>query len=243
MDSLPSSPPHTTPTLKQNRLSPFKTTRNQLSLTPDSLLYTTKIRSKEQPILRHPRKTNPIVWCAAIICMIFSLLVIFFGITTLIVYLAIQPKSPVFDAPAASLSPIYFNPPRSIDGEITFIANFSNPNRKLNVRFEYLYIELYFSESLAATQLLQPFSQRPGEARLVSVHLQSSLVYPPPSLVMELQEQQQRNRIVYKIRGTSRVRVETGLLHYSYWLHAECQLDMTSPPNGVLITRNCRTKR
>ncbi|KAL9147132.1 hypothetical protein ABFS82_13G154700 [Erythranthe guttata] len=243
------SPTHTTdsPTIKQSKLSPLYQIvlpkNHHQNLTPDSLLYISKFRSKEKPILRHPRKTKPIVWCAAIICMIISILIIFSGIATLIVFLAVQPRNPAFDAASASLGAITFNPPQSINGDVTIVANISNPNKKLSVRFEYLFVELYFSENLAASQLLQPFSQKPGESRLVTIHLLSSLMYPPPSVAMELQQQEQRNRVAFTVRGTFKVKVKMGSIRYSYWLHGECQLEMTSPPNGVLITRSCRTKR
>ncbi|KAK6149451.1 hypothetical protein DH2020_016976 [Rehmannia glutinosa] len=240
MQPLSISPPHSPPPIKQNMLSPLyqfvlpKQIRNLQNLTPDSLLYSSKFRSREQPILRQPRKTKPIVWFAAILCMIFSILIILFGIATLIIFLAVQPKNPVFDTPAASLSAIYFNPPEFINGDVTFLANFSNPNRRLSVRYEYLHVQLYFSGSLMAAQVLRPFSQSPGEASLVSVRLLSSSVYLPPNLAMELQRQVQSNRVVYNMKGAFRVRVRLGLIHYSYWLHGECHLEMTSPPNNQL---------
>ncbi|KAI3466387.1 hypothetical protein Pfo_023050 [Paulownia fortunei] len=245
---LPPPPPYTPPSLKQNKPSLYQTVlskqaRNQQSSTPETFLNSSKLRPREQPILPQPRRTNPIVWCGAILCLLFSLLLIFFGIATLIIFVAVKPRNPVFDTPAANLNVIYFDSPEFLNGDITFLANFSNPNRKLNVRFEYLYIELYFSESLIATQVLQPFSQKPGEVQLISVHLLSSLVYLPPNLALELQKQEQRNRVVYNIKGTFRVKVKLGLVHYSYWLHGKCQIEMTSPPNGVLITHSCRTKK
>ncbi|GFP90978.1 uncharacterized protein at1g08160 [Phtheirospermum japonicum] len=175
--------------------------------------------------------------------MLFSILIIFLGIATLIVYLAVQPKSPSFDTPAASVRAIYFNPPEFINGDITFLANVSNPNRRLNVRFEHMHVDLYFSESLIASQVLVPFSERPGEARLVSIRLLTSAVYLPSNLAIEIQRQAVRNRIVYDIKGAFRVKFKTGLVHYSYWLHTECRLEMTSPPNSVLITHSCATKR
>ncbi|KAL3821156.1 hypothetical protein ACJIZ3_007061 [Penstemon smallii] len=207
-------------------------------LTPDSLLYSNKIRSKEKPILRHPQTTNPIIWFCAILCMVFSLLLIFFAIATLIIYVVVKPRNPVLDTPAAN-----FNSPEFLNGDLTFLANFSNPNRILNVRYEYLYFELYFSESLIATQVVQPFSQKPGEARLVSIHLMSRLVYLPPNLALEFQKQEERNRVMYNIKGRFRVRVKLGSVHYSYWLHGKCEIEMTSPPTGILIAHNCRTKR
>ncbi|KAL8509752.1 hypothetical protein ACS0TY_016821 [Phlomoides rotata] len=251
MHPLPPPPPYTPPALKKTNPSHYqivlsKQTRNQQSGTPETPVNSSqlsKVRPREKPILPEPRRTNPIVWCGAILCLLFSLLLIFFGITTLIVFIAIKPKVPVFDTPQASLSVIYFDSPEFMNGDITFLANFSNPNKKLSVRFEYLYIELYFFESLIATQVLQPFSQRPGEERVIQVHLLSSLVYLPPKLALLLQKQEQRNRVVYNIKGTFRVRVKVGLIHYSYSMHGKCQMEMTSPPNGVLITHSCRTKR
>ncbi|XP_073026705.1 uncharacterized protein [Primulina eburnea] len=249
MHPLPPPPPYTPATHKQTKPSPLyqivssNHAKNHQGLSPEASPYSRKLRSREQPILRRPRRTNPIVWCGAILCLIFSLLLIFFGIATLIIFVAIKPRNPVFDTPVASLNAIYFDSPEILNGDIVFLANFSNPNQKLYVRFEYLYIELYFSENLIASQVLQPFSQNPGEARFLSVHLISSLVHLPLNLSLELQKQGQRNRVVYNIKGTFRVRVKLGMVHYSYWLRGNCRLEMTSPPNGVLVTHSCRTKR
>ncbi|XP_073030445.1 uncharacterized protein At1g08160-like [Primulina eburnea] len=245
----PPPPPHTPATLKQTKPSPLyqivssNQAKNHQNLSPEGLPYGRKLRTRKQTILRQPRRTNPIVWCGAVLCLLFCVLVIFFGIATLIIFVAIRPRNPVFDTPAASLNTIYFDSPEILNGDIVFLANFSNPNRKLNVRFEYLYIELCFSENPIASQVLQPFSQNPGEARFLSVHLLSSLVHLPLNLSMELLKQEQRNRVVYSIKGTFRVRAKLGMAHYSYWLHGNCQLEMTSPPNGVLLNHSCRTKR
>lgn len=146
----------------------------------------------KDPLLHHPRPTHPLVWCGAIICLAFCLLLILFGVATLIVFLD---------------------------------------------------VELYFGDRLIATQALEPFSQRPGEARLEVVHLISSLVYLPPNPAIELQRQVQSNRVKYNIRGTFRIKATVGSARFSYWLHAKCQLEMTSPPSGVLVARSCSTKR
>ncbi|KAL3635522.1 hypothetical protein CASFOL_020069 [Castilleja foliolosa] len=239
--------PLPSPPLKQSKLSPLYQIvlpKNQHNLTPDSLLYTSKLRSRDQqPILTQSRKTKPIIWCGAVLCMLFSILIIFLGIATLIIYVAIQPKSPIFDTPASSVRAIYFNPPQFLNGDIAFLANFSNPNKRLRVRFEQIHVDLYFYESLIASQILVPFSEGPGEARLVSIRLLIGAVYLPMNLGMELQKQAVRNRIVYDMKGAFRVRFKTGLVHYSYWMHADCRLEMTSPPNSVLITHSCTTKK
>lgn len=207
------------------------------------LPYARMMKEQEQAILRRPRRTNPIVWFGAVLCLIFSLLLIFFGIATLIIYLAVKPRTPVFDVSAARLNVIYFDSSQDFNGDFAFLANFSNPNRKIDVRFESGEVELYFSNSLISTQAFQPFTERRGEAKLVAVHMISSLVYLPTNLGMELQKQVQSNRVAYNLRGTFRVRANLGFIHYSYWLHARCQLEMSSPPTGVLLAKSCRTKR
>ncbi|CAL8998673.1 unnamed protein product [Prunus brigantina] len=200
-------------------------------------------KSTKQPILRQPQRTKPLIWCCAIACLIFSLILIIFGIATLIIFLVVKPKTPLFDIPNASLNTIYFDSPEYFNGDFTFLANFSNPNRKIDIRFEYLDLELYFSDRLIATQSLGPFTQRPGEGRLGSVRLISSLVYLPENHAVALRTQVQNNRVNYNIRGTFKVRATLGMIHFSYWLHSRCQLQMTGPPTGVLVARSCKTKR
>ncbi|KAK2639976.1 hypothetical protein Ddye_027771 [Dipteronia dyeriana] len=200
----------------------------------------------EKPsLLQHPRprQNNLLIWCGATFCFIFSLLLIFFGIATLIIFVGIKPRIPAFDTPGANLNTIYFDTPEYFNGDFTFLANFSNPNRKISVRFEYLEIELYFYDKLIATQVLQPFSQQPGEARLESIHMISSLVYLPQNFAGELRKQVQSNKVNYNIRASFKVKATLGIIHITYWLHSRCQLEMTGPPSGVLVACNCQTKR
>ncbi|KAL3508323.1 hypothetical protein ACH5RR_027724 [Cinchona calisaya] len=226
-------------------LSPLKhilTSKDQ-HLLPPQLPHSSKRQLGGYSRLRHQSRTNPVIWCSAIICLIFSLLLIFFGVATLIIFLDIKPRTPVFDTPSASLTVVYIDSPQFLNSDFTFTANFSNPNRKLDIRFDYLNIELYSFDTLIAARVLQPFTQRRKETRLVPVQMISSLVFLPPNHAVELQRQVQNNRVVYHIRGTFRLRVSLGLLHFSYWLHARCQLELTSPPTGVLVAHSCSTKR
>ncbi|KAM7278971.1 hypothetical protein ACFE04_006105 [Oxalis oulophora] len=204
-----------------------------------------RLTPSHSPILwhHHSRKTSPLTWLSVILCFIFSLLLIFFGVATLIIFLIIQPKIPVFDTPNASLRVIYFDAPEYFNGDFAFVANFSNPNRKIDVRFEYLEVELFFFDRLIAMQVLQPFKQRKGEIRLEEIHMISSLVYLPQRHAVELRKQVMSNRITYEIRGSFKVKASLGSIHYSYWIHGKCQLQMTGPPTGGLVARNCTTKR
>ncbi|XP_077236607.1 late embryogenesis abundant (LEA) hydroxyproline-rich glycoprotein family [Tasmannia lanceolata] len=235
---LPPPPNHTRKTMNQetpeSRLLGGKTRKAPRSLTG---------KTSKAVLLRPPHRTNGFIWCGAIVCFIFSIILILAGISTLIVFLVIKPKYPSFETTSASLNSIYIDSPEYFNGDLTILANFSNPNRKIDIRYEYLVIELYFHNRLIATQALQPFTLRKGEVRLEAVHMVSSLVYLPLNLALELQKQVQSNRVWYNIRGTFRIRAILGLGHFSYWLYGRCQMDLTSPPSGVLVARSCRTKR
>ncbi|XP_015948280.1 NDR1/HIN1-like protein 10 [Arachis duranensis] len=223
-----------------------KQTRNQNSIetsAPNSV--TTKlIRPPTTPLRQpQPKRTNPIIWFTAVLCLIFSLVLIFFGIATLIIFLIIKPRTPIFDIPNANLNLVYFDSPNYINGDFTLLANFTNPNKKINVLFESLDVELFFSERLISAQSIEPFAQRRRESKLQSVNFISSLVFLPQDIGVKLQKQVQNNRVIYNVKGTFRVKITIGLIHVSYWLHSRCQIEMTGPPTGVLVARNCITKR
>ncbi|KAJ4980856.1 hypothetical protein NE237_031693 [Protea cynaroides] len=235
------------PAQKQNHSTPY----NQIVVSKQALNWNqqppasevTAGKSRKATLLRKRRRSNPIIWCCAIICLVFSVLVILAGVSTLIIFLVIKPRYPLFETTRAILNSVYLDSPDYLNGDFIFLANFSNPNRKIDVRFEYLEIELYFFDRLVATQALQAFSLIRGEVRLESVHMVTSEAYLPPNLALELSKQLQSNRVGYNIRGTFRVRLSLGFFHFSHWLYGRCQVEMTGPPYGLLVARSCRIKR
>ncbi|CAN8326012.1 unnamed protein product [Cochlearia groenlandica] len=253
----PETPPWETPSSSMwytPRTTPWRTPHNThstpLNQTPNPQAVKLNVLDEEtrkhtRVILRQPRnsRTNMWIWCVAGLCFVFSLLLIFFGIATLIVFLAVRPRTPVFDIPTANLKTIYFDSAVYFNGHLSMLVNFTNPNKKIEVRFEQLKIELFFFNKLIAVQGVQPFLQRKQETRLEPVHLISSLVYLPINHAVELKRQVQNNNIEYEIRGTFKIRVHFGMIHHSYWLHGSCKLQMTGPPVGILVYHNCTTKR
>lgn len=200
-------------------------------------------KTSNRLLLRRHRHTNPAIWCSAIICLIFSVLLIIFGIATLIIYLVVKPKTPVFDITHANLSTIYFDTPGNFNGDFAFLANISNPNKKLNVKFEHGVMELLIQNDVIGTQSIQPFSLRHKETGTVVIDFVSSLVPLPQNLATELKRQVMSNKVFYSVRGTFKVQASFGALHFTYWLHGWCDLQMTSPPSGSLTYRTCKTKK
>ncbi|KAK1311121.1 hypothetical protein QJS10_CPA08g01858 [Acorus calamus] len=194
-------------------------------------------------LLRPTRKTNPLVWCGAFACIIFSLLLILSGVAIIIIFVVIKPRIPSSDVTGASLNGLYIDSPEYLNADFTLLANFSNPNRRIDVRFEHLSIDLYFYDSLISARALSPFTLRGGEGRLETVHMVASEVYLSPEIAMELRRQVGTNRVVYGVRGAFRVKASIGLMRFSYWLYSRCQIEMTGPPTGVLVARRCKTRR
>ncbi|KAG6473263.1 NDR1/HIN1-like protein 13 [Zingiber officinale] len=195
---------------------------------------------RKSQLLPPHRRTSPLIWCAAIICVVLTLLLILAGIVTLVVFLVIKPRSPSVDLTAASLNSIYLDSLAYLNGDVSFLVNFSNSNRRIDVAFQSLGLELYFRDRLIAVQALRPFAQRTGESRLEATRMITSNVLLPADLAAELQQQVRENSVVYNVRGRFKVRARLGAGQFSYWISTRCEVKLTAPPNGVLVARRCR---
>ncbi|CAL9243743.1 unnamed protein product, partial [Arabidopsis halleri] len=132
------------------------------------------------------------------------------------------------------LNTILFGSPVYFDGDMLLQLNFTNPNKKQSVRLENLSVELWFADTKIATQGVLP---------LEPIRLVSDSIFLPVNHMVELRRQVASNRIDYEIRSKFTVKAVLGIIHYSYWLKGSCQLQLTSPPAGSLLSRNCTTKR
>ncbi|MBA0613675.1 hypothetical protein Godav_014059, partial [Gossypium davidsonii] len=120
-----------------------------------------------------------------------------------------------------------------LNADLTVLANFTNPNKKVSVDFSYLYLDLYFENTLIATQYIEPFSATRGQSIFANIHMVSSQVKLSMKESMLLQKQIQNNRVIFTVKGMFRARSNLGsFLKYSYWLHGQCGIMLSSPPTG-----------
>ncbi|PWZ57590.1 NDR1/HIN1-like protein 10 [Zea mays] len=200
-------------------------------------------RAPSKVILQPRQRTSPAMWCAAIACFAFSILLIVAGVVTLVVFLAVKPRPPSFDAANAILNSVYVDSPAPyFNNDMTLVANVSNPNREIDLVFRSATVELFFQDRPMAVQALPPFAQRRGQSQLLNMHLLSSRVLLPPQVAVKMVDQVRSNRVVYTIRGAFKVEARFRFGHYSYWMYTVCQLELTAPPSGVLVARRCTTK-
>ncbi|KAJ6981280.1 hypothetical protein NC653_024627 [Populus alba x Populus x berolinensis] len=194
--------------------------------------------------LPKPGGTKPLIWLGAVFCAILWIVIFLGGLIVLIVYLVYRPRSPRFDVSSASLNMAYIDAGSLLNADLTVLANFTNPNKKVSVDFSYMIIDLYYGSTLIATQYIEPFSAERAESRFVNVHMVTSQVRLPVLESTRLQEQISKNGAIFDVKGVFRVRSKLGtLLKYSYRLYGHCTILVTAPPSGVLRATKCRTKR
>ncbi|WOK96595.1 hypothetical protein Cni_G05302 [Canna indica] len=193
------------------------------------------LRPRLQPV---SRRTHPLAWIIAAFCTVFSIIIILSGLAVLTIYLVFRPKSPRFDIASVSLNAAYLDAGALLNADVTILTNFSNPNRKVDVSFGYLQLDLYFHGVMIATQGIGPFAARRGESTLRNVHMISSQVALPPKAAKAWTDGVAANRVAVKVVGSFRTRANLGrVLHLTYWLHSNCNIMVSAPPNGVLQFR------
>ncbi|XP_010932709.1 uncharacterized protein [Elaeis guineensis] len=184
------------------------------------------------------------VWFVGACCALMWTIVILGGVVVLIVYLVFRPKSPLLDIQSATLNAAYLDTGTLLNADITILANFSNPNRKVHVAFSYVQVDLYFMDTMIATQAVEPFAERPGESALKSLHVIASEVPLPRKAAEEWQRGTSEEGVALEVTGRFRTRSDLGKwLHFTYWLYGHCTIVIGAPPTGVLLSSRCRTKR
>lgn len=198
------------------------------------------------PSLRvpQPRKTKRLTWLVAICCVLLWITIILGGLILLIVYMAFRPHYPKFDISSATLNAAYLDLGYLLNGDMTILANFTNPNKKVNVEFRYMVMNLYFEGTLIAAKYVDPLSVSPKGYKLRDVHMVSSQIPLSRTHVAHLNQQISTGRIMYEVRSYLRTTSNIGgFFRYSYWLHGHCRFVVSSPPSGILVAKKCVTKR
>ncbi|KAJ9176298.1 hypothetical protein P3X46_011628 [Hevea brasiliensis] len=249
------SPPHTRPPQQDQQSKKPKTTgvtqpqdQDHYPFRPNDGLPP----AQQQDRSRHPRglrtpapqQTMPITWLGAALCAIFCIVIFLGGLIVLIVYLVYRPRSPWFEVSSVTLNAAYVDAGSLLNADISLLVNFTNPNKKVGLEFSHMIIDLYYENTLMATQYIESFSAPKAQSRFASVHMITSQVRLPMGDSARLQEQINRNGIIFDVKGVFRVRSKLGnFLTYSYRLYGHCTIMVTAPPTGVLTATRCRTKR
>ncbi|KAE9602862.1 hypothetical protein Lal_00049767 [Lupinus albus] len=190
------------------------------------------------------QKSKACTWCGIVFCLIFWFVLIIVGLIVLIVYLVFRPQSPHFDVSSVTLNAAYLDLGYVLNADVTLLANFTNPNKRVHVDFSSVIIYLYYGSALIATQYVEPFSAARNQSRFAAIHMVSSQVQLPLGESQRMAKQMESNGVLLEVSGVFRAQSKLGkILRYSYNLYGHCNIMVTRPPVGVLLKKKCRTKR
>ncbi|OIW00380.1 hypothetical protein TanjilG_05730 [Lupinus angustifolius] len=190
------------------------------------------------------QKSKACTWCGIVFCLIFWLVIIIGGLIVLIVYLVFRPQSPHFDVSSVTLNAAYLDLGYLLNADVTMLANFTNPNKRVHVDFSSVIIYLRYGNTLISTQYVEPFSAARNQSRFAAIHMVTSQVQLPLKESQRMMKQMEGNGILLDVLGVFRAKSKLGrILRYSYNLYGHCDIMLTRPPNGVLLKKKCSTKR
>ncbi|KAL0694360.1 hypothetical protein Bca4012_061540 [Brassica carinata] len=157
------------------------------------------------------KSTEPMKLPATVCCAILLVILIFSGLILLVVYLSNRPGSPYFDISAATLNTANLDMGYSLNGDLAIVVNFTNPSKKSDVDFSYVMFELFFYNTLIATERIEPFIVPKGMSMFTSFHLLSSQVPIQMNQSQELQLQLGNGPVLLNLRGTFHARSDLGV--------------------------------
>ncbi|KAH7577405.1 hypothetical protein ACOSP7_001702 [Xanthoceras sorbifolium] len=194
-------------------------------------------------LIHHSRpRTNPLVWCAAILCTIISIAVIITGIVVFIGYLIIHPRVPVISVINANLDRMLYDPAGLLETQITIVVRMKNDNQKAHASFSETKLSLLFDGLTIAILRADPFDVRKNSSVDFNYVVQSNPIPLDPEQQELVDMSLKEDRITFVLKGSARARWRIGPLgSVKFWSHLNCQLRF-HPLNGTWIPSRCSSK-
>ncbi|KAL3818364.1 hypothetical protein ACJIZ3_004269 [Penstemon smallii] len=185
--------------------------------------------------------TNPLIWCAAIICAILSVIVIVAGIVVFLGYLIIKPKVPQISVTSAQLDTLYFDQTSLLTVQVTILIRAENDNSKARASFYDTSFALSFRGQRIAYLVAEPFGVSANNTVEFNYVSQSTPIPLNPEDAEAVSLSLRRNVIDFELKGTTRTRWRVGLIgSVKFWLHLHCQLML--PVDSTRIFPGCSSR-
>lgn len=194
-----------------------------------------------KPVLGPERRTNPLIWCVAILCTCITLAVIVTGLVVFIGYMIVRPKVPQMSVISAKIDTFAYDMSNLLSIKVSIVINAQNDNVKAHSSFYETMYTLYFHDVKVAYLRADPFD--------VPKNSSIPLYYPVESASIALTSEEAANAeavlsqklVVLDLKGTSRTRWRVGIIgSVKFWLHLNCKLKL--PLDGSTIYPKCSTK-
>ncbi|KAL4323854.1 hypothetical protein GQ457_11G020240 [Hibiscus cannabinus] len=189
------------------------------------------------------RKTNPLVWCAAIICTVLTVAVIIAGIVTFIGYLVIHPMVPYVSVIDAHLDHMQLDYAGILEIQVTILIRAKNGNEKAHASFSDSRYSLGLNGEVVAQLVAPPFDVGKNSSVDFNYVVPSSPIPLGPEQAEDVDVGLKKDLIIFDLKGGTRVRWRIGghLGSVRFLCHLDCQLHF-HPLNGTYIPSRCSSK-
>lgn len=194
-----------------------------------------------KPVVRPRPRTNPFIWCIAIICTLLTVAVIITGIAVFIGYIVIKPKVPQIIVTSAQLDRVEYDQAGILTVRVIIFLEAKNENEKAHASFYDTDFALGFEGIKIAYLRSPPIEVKKNSSIVLKFEAESSPITLEPKEQDLIASALSQNFISFYLKGTTRTRWRVGLLgSVKFWLHLDCPLQL--PRNGNVIDPKCSTK-
>ncbi|KAD5508072.1 hypothetical protein R6Q59_031273 [Mikania micrantha] len=195
------------------------------------------------PILGRQRRTNPVVWCFAIVCSIIAATVTIGGIVVFTGYLVIRPKMPLLSVRASRIENTAYDYIRGVLAiRLTIGIMAENHNQKTHASFYDTRLALGYDGVRIARLVAGPFDVGKNESLELTYVVESwRIPLKPEEQYLTEQSLKKSNKMLFVLKGGSRTMWKVGPLgSVKFALHMNCELLL--PINGSVVHPNCSTR-
>ncbi|KAL7122477.1 hypothetical protein ACP275_01G048200 [Erythranthe tilingii] len=188
-----------------------------------------------------PRRTNPLIWLAAIICAAIAVVVIVAGIVVFVGYVTIKPKVPQISVSQAQLDTVYFDQSSLLTVQITIVIRAENDNARARASFYDTSFALAFRGQKIAYLVAEPFDVGANTTKEFNYVSQSTPIPLSPERADAVGSAMKEGVMSFELVGTTRTRWRVGLIgSVKFWLHLNCHLRL--PVNATTIYPRCSSR-
>lgn len=189
------------------------------------------------------RRTNPLIWCAAIVIGIVSLAVIIVGLIVIITYLIVRPKTPSISISYANLDKIYYDQSGNFASQVTLVIKAQNDNAKVHANFYNVGLVLGFRGLEIAKLVNKAFDVKKNSS------VEFTYVVEPRQIILGrmqedyLQSLFRKGMIEFELKGKARTRWKVWAVGWvKFSLHLDCELGFFVPNGSFIMGSHCSSK-
>ncbi|GAB2212247.1 hypothetical protein Droror1_Dr00025598 [Drosera rotundifolia] len=195
-----------------------------------------------RPVIAPQKRTHPLIWCAALICTVFMIIVIITGIVVFVGYLVLCPSVPFVRVIYAHLDDFSFDDAGVLTTAFTMVIRAENDNVKVHASFSDLRFTLSFDGLDIARLEARPFDVVTNDSLDLKFVFASSPIPLDSEQINAADLSLKENEIEFGLKGSARARWRVGPLgSVKFWCLLNCQLNFQRNGN-ITSMSHCSSK-